>query len=324
MKSPLLVFQSRESGFLGYRVPTNDVLDDAGTVATEALSAPLLMSLSYVPPEFAGYEPSFAIVDFTTVEGATEYRIERRAAGSDWALIYTVADVEGAMEISAQVSTNPPFPNPPAPHGSQFYRVIATDGVRTSVPSNVLLLGDYEPDESSVPVRDICSLGIESSAYDVVYRLTNYLTGTVQNLDATPDLVAPEWDGTLGYTFYNEFSGVPKHWVSGEPNQWSMNGGQFCRAQCYYQCDFYGTPTWSLQLLDNNTGGLIWSGQKIGGDSPAGVYSRLGGTESSPPAPDWFKVEATEGTTGVAVSDDCSPVVVGPEEESHTSDPAPL
>ncbi len=281
MNESLLVFQSRESGFLNYRVPTNDRLDDAGTIPTDLLDTPVLLSVV------------LGTLAFSTVSGATSYSILRRIEGGDWTIIATVAD-EDAPEIT--------FSDDGLIIAPAFYRVQATDGIRFSLESNTILL-ELTTDESSVAVRDICTLGIAEDVLATRMRIFNYAPGSIINAPGTPS-GGPEYDGSLNFIFTPaEFSGLRPNWVSGEPGAFVIGDKSFCRVQVYVECVLGGGVIWWMIFHRSDVGGpSLWTGKKLGGDSPVGIYEYIGGEEIAPP---WFGVEAADGATSPAISETC-------------------
>lgn len=119
MNSSLQVFQVRECRTLEYQVPIEDIFDvlpDAPQMVSVALNK----------------------IVWTTVTGATSYKLQVRATGNSFVDLWTLDAQVGATQVKEWA----PFPDfvPPYAPANAYYRVIATTAVGDSIPSAPMFL----------------------------------------------------------------------------------------------------------------------------------------------------------------------------------------
>lgn len=148
------------------------------------------------------------------------------------------------------------------------YRVYAFNSFGTSSYSNVIEL--------------LIAGGGGGCSFDFdllnnTYQIQGYVDGVVAvDNECDPDLT-PIWDGIFRYSTTQGDYGL---WASGDTNQYYVdgNGNCLCSIQIRVNCDV-DHFNWSL-IFDSC--GDIWRGEKIGGQTPVGVYNYVSGTDTEP------------------------------------------
>lgn len=138
-------------------------------------------------------------------------------------------------------------------------------------------LGNLTCEEAS----DICTDGL-GSLLDNVYGIDGYIDSMFDNPNSGSG--NPPWDGT--FAFWNDDG--PNNGLHGwadaaTSGTLSMDGGGYCCNILTYAC-VDDQITWRLSInpqvpLDN---GDIWYGEKVGGNTPEGVYTRISGSSAGP------------------------------------------
>lgn len=140
---------------------------------------------------------------------------------------------------------------------------------------------------------DICADGL-GDLVDNIYGITGYVDGLIENPDTNPT-GNPLWDGTFSFFVDN---GIEYGWTSGEPDTQTMEGDNgFCIHYLFFTCAG-DVPTWTAAFGD--TSGTFWRGEKVGGQTPEGTYTRISGTD---PGPASIEIELAAGTTTQTVNE---------------------
>lgn len=142
------------------------------------------------------------------------------------------------------------------------------------------------PKDFTVSVQsnsDICTDGIGGIATNR-YGIDGYFDGMIPN-PSSPSF-KPAWDGT--FLFYMDGdSGGPNPgifgWATGGPGDSgiSISGNKACNVQLLFNGCIASVPQWELLITDIDSN-PIWDGNKVGGQTPEGVFNLTGGVDVSP------------------------------------------
>lgn len=150
-----------------------------------------------------------------------------------------------------------------------------------------VLAGDLDCEGES----SICTDGL-GDLLDNVYGIESYVDGTVGNPNG-PD-GAPAFDGSFPFSADgNAPNPGVTGWVSGEAAAFSMDGNFMCFALLSFDGCEADVPQWSLTFGEPALN-EIWYGEKIGGETPEGVYNFVSGLEAGPAT---LTIELQAGTT---------------------------
>ena len=138
----------------------------------------------------------------------------------------------------------------------------------SSTPTGSLLQPDF-------PVGCNFDINLLSNNYGIV----GYYDGLINNTSGAPS-VKPDWDGTFKYTFYPSVI-TDRTWGGSIFNTVRITGNSIEKLYIQYFC-INNQNQWKI-VIGLCFSQLVWSGVKIGGDSPVGIYTNDGTSiESSP------------------------------------------
>lgn len=140
---------------------------------------------------------------------------------------------------------------------------------------------------------DICADGL-GSLLDNVYGIDGYTDSMFDNPDSGSG--NPAWDGLFSFWDDDIVNNGLSGWADAPSSgNLSMDGGGYCCNILAFVC-VDEQITWRLSInpqvpLDD---GAIWYGEKDGGDTPEGVYTRVSGSSAGPAS---VTVSQVPGTT---------------------------
>jgi hypothetical protein len=259
------------------------------------------------PPDFGGVYPPLVLgcVNGNIVRevptGATQEQID--VIVNEMIAVCALATANASALCPQQVTNNPVYFDFPCETGEITLTGVVPAWISVDVPNSRLVgasgvftaatqagadalaqaaLNNFagaaviSGDLSCEDVPSICTEGL-GSLLDNVYQITAYVDGLFANPTGGAPGVDPVWTGTL----VQSFTGPSDGWISGGISEFQMDGLSFCTARLFFDGCTDDVPQWTFIITADNDA-TIWTGVKVGGNTPEGVYPRTGGIDATP------------------------------------------